>query len=138
MAKYFYVYNIAGVEDSIVKMFNTDTGAMGEKSVKKDRMDGFIDGIKTSGFVLNKELADADVAEAEAKRVLAEKMTAYQAARDDYHSKSETLKKVKAMVIIVLKLESFATMKCMSCKQVLRKEKAQRNLHAVCLSQNLI
>lgn len=92
----FYVYNIAGVEDSIVKMFNTDTGAMGEKSVKKDRMDGFIDGIKTSGFVLNKELADADVAEAEAKRVLAEKMTAYQAARDDYHSKSETLKKVKA------------------------------------------
>jgi len=91
MAKYFYVYNIAGVEDSIVKMFNTDTGAMGEKSVKKDRMDGFIDGIKTSGFVLNKELADA-----EAKRVLAEKMTAYQAARDDYHNKSETLKKVKA------------------------------------------
>ena len=84
MAKYFYVYNIAGVEDSIVKMFNTDTGAMGEKS------------IKTSGFVLNKELADADVAESEAKRVLAEKMTAYQAARDDYHNKSETLKKVKA------------------------------------------
>ena len=33
MSKYFYVYNIAGVEDSIVKMFNTDTGAMGEKSV---------------------------------------------------------------------------------------------------------
>lgn len=57
---------------------------------------GFIDGIKTSGFVLNKELADADVAEAESKRVLAEKMTAYQAARDDYHNKSETLKKVKA------------------------------------------
>lgn len=25
MAKYFYVYNIAGVEDSVVKMFNTDT-----------------------------------------------------------------------------------------------------------------
>ena len=96
MAKYFYVYNIAGVEDCIVKMFNTDTGAMGEKSVKNDRMDGFIDGIKTSGFVLNKELADADVAEAEAKRVLAEKMTAYQAARDDYHNKSEALKKVKA------------------------------------------
>ena len=47
-------------------------------------------------------------------------------------------KLVNAMVIIVLKLESFATMKCMSCKQVLRKEKAQRNLHAVCLSQNLI
>lgn len=87
MAKYFYVYNIAGVEDSVVKMFNTDTGAMGEKSVKKDRMDGFIDGIKTSGFVLNKELAEADVAE---------KMTSYQAARDDYHNKSETLKKVKA------------------------------------------
>ena len=96
MAKYFYVYNITGVEDSIVKMFNTDTGAMGEKSVKSDRMEGFIDGIKTSGFVLNKELADADVAEAEAKRVLAEKMTAYQAARDDYHNKSEILKKVKA------------------------------------------
>lgn len=42
-------------------MFNTDTGAMGEKSVKKDRMDGFIDGIKTSGFVLNKELADVGI-----------------------------------------------------------------------------
>lgn len=96
MAKYFYVYDIVGVEDSVVKMFNTDTGAMGEKRVKKDRMDGFIDGIKTSGFVLNKELADADVAEAEAKRVLAEKMAAYQAARDDYHNKNETLKKVKA------------------------------------------
>ena len=52
MAKYFYVYNIAGVEDSIVKMFNTDTGAMGEKSVKKDRMDGFIDGIKKVFFVV--------------------------------------------------------------------------------------
>ena len=43
-----------------------------------------------------KQLAEADVAEAEAKRVLAEKMTSYQAARDDYHNKSETLKKVKA------------------------------------------
>lgn len=52
--------------------------------------------IKASGFVPNKEMADADVAEGEAKRVLAEKMTAYQAARDDYHNKSETLKKVKA------------------------------------------
>lgn len=49
-----------------------------------------------SGFVLNKELAEADVAEAEAKRVLEKKMTAYQVARDDYHSKNETLKKVKA------------------------------------------
>lgn len=65
MAKYFYVYNIVGVEDSIVKMFNTDTGAMGEKKIKKDRIDDFIDGIKMSGFVLNKELAEADVAEAE-------------------------------------------------------------------------
>nr|DAN21670.1 MAG TPA_asm: hypothetical protein [Bacteriophage sp.]DAZ63148.1 MAG TPA: hypothetical protein [Caudoviricetes sp.] len=42
------------------------------------------------------------------------------------------------MVITVLKLESFATMKYMSCKQVLRKEKAQRNLHAVCLNRNII
>ena len=96
MAKYFYVYNIAGVEDSIVKMFNTETNTVGEKSVPKNRIDGFIDGIKISGFVLNKELAEADVAESEAKRVLAEKMTAYQAARDDYHNKNEALKKVKA------------------------------------------
>ncbi len=96
MAKYFYVYNIVGVEDSIVKMFNTDTGAMGEKKIKKDRIDDFIDGIKVSGFVLNKELAEADVAEAEAKRVLEKEMTAYQAARDNYHSKSEALKNVKA------------------------------------------
>lgn len=96
MSKYFYVYNIAGVEDSIVKMFNTDTGAMGEKSVKKDRMDGFIDGIKTSGFVLNKELAEADVAEGEAKRILAEKMSDYHAARDCYSEKADVLKRVKA------------------------------------------
>lgn len=96
MAKYFYVYNIVGVEDSIVKMFNTDTGAMGEKKIKKDRIDDFIDGIKMSGFVLNKELAEADVAEAEAKRVLEKKMTAYQVVCDDYHNKSEALKKVKA------------------------------------------
>lgn len=96
MAKYFYVYNIAGVEDSIVKMFNTDTSAMGEKSVKKNRIDGFVDGLKASGYQLNNELADADVAEGEAKRILAEKMTAYQAARDDYHNKNEILKKVKA------------------------------------------
>ena len=96
MAKYLYVYNIVGVEDSIVKMFNTETGAVGEKSIQKDRIDGFVDGIKASGYQLNEELADADVAEGEAKRILAEKMTAYQAARDDYHNKSETLKKVKA------------------------------------------
>lgn len=96
MAKYFYVYNIVGVEDSIVKMFNTDTGAMCEKSVPKDRIDGFVDGIKASGYQLNEKLADADVAEGEAKRILADKMTAYQVARDDYHNKSETLKKVKA------------------------------------------
>lgn len=37
MAKYFYVYSIAGAADSIVKMFNTETGAVGEKSVPKDR-----------------------------------------------------------------------------------------------------
>ena len=42
MAKYFYVYNIVGVEDSIVKMFNTETGAVGEKSIQKDRIDGFV------------------------------------------------------------------------------------------------
>ncbi len=96
MAKYFYVYNIVGVEDSIVKMFNTETGSVGEKSIPKDRIDGFVDGIKASGYQLNEELADADVAEGEAKRILAEKMTAYQAARDDYHNKNEILKKVKA------------------------------------------
>lgn len=96
MAKYFYVYNVAGAADSIVKMFNTETGTVGEKSVPKNRIDGFIDGIKASGYQLNKELAEADVAEGEAKRILAEKMTAYHAARDCYSEKSETLKKVKA------------------------------------------
>ena len=58
MAKYFYVYSIAGAADSIVKMFNTETGAVGEKSVPKDRIDGFVDGIKASGYQLNKELAE--------------------------------------------------------------------------------
>lgn len=65
MAKYFYVYSIVGGTDSIVKMFNTETGAVGEKSVKKDRIDGFVDGLKASGYQLNNELADADVAEGE-------------------------------------------------------------------------
>lgn len=96
MAKYFYVYSVAGGADSIVKMFNTDTGAVGDKIVPKDRIDGFIDGIKASGFVLNKELAEADVAEGEAKRILAEKMNDYHAARDAYSIASDTLKKVKA------------------------------------------
>ena len=96
MAKYFYVYSIAGVADSIVKMFNTETGAVGEKSVPKDRIDGFVDGLMASGFILNDELADADVAEGEAKRILAEKMSDYHAARDCYSEKSEALKKVKA------------------------------------------
>ena len=96
MAKYFYVYSVAGTADSIVKMFNTETGAVGEKPVPSDRIDGFVDGIKASGFQLNKELAEADVAEGEAKRILAEKMSDYQAARDCYHEKNEILKKVKA------------------------------------------
>lgn len=95
MAKYFYVYSIAGTTDSIVKMYNTETGVTAEKSVPKNRMDGFIDGIKISGFTLNKELAEADVAEREGKRVLAERMNAYHAARDDYSKAFDTLKSVK-------------------------------------------
>lgn len=121
MAKYFYVYNIVGVEDSIVKMFNTETGAVGEKSIQKDRIDGFVDGIKASGYQLNEELADADVAEGEAKRILAEKMTAYQAARDDYHNKSETLKKVKAKYFKLFLMQTkvdFCDAICRVCERI--------------------
>ena len=42
------------------------------------------------------ELAEADVAEGEAKRILAEKMSDYHAARDCYSEKADVLKRVKA------------------------------------------
>lgn len=96
MAKYFYVYSAAGATDSIVKMLYTETGTVSEQVIGNSYVDGFVKGLKASGFVLNDELAEAGIAEAEAKRILEEKITAYQAACDDYHSKSETLKKVKA------------------------------------------
>ena len=95
MAKYFYVYSKQGTADSIVKMFNGETGASGEKYIAQNNIAGFVDGLKTSGFVLNQELAKADVGEAEAKRVLAEKMADYHAARDTYAKAAERLKKIK-------------------------------------------
>lgn len=103
MAKYFYVYSVAGGADSIVKMFNTETCTVGERVVEKNRIDGFVDGLKASGYVLNKELADADVAEGEAKRVLAEKMTAYHEARDTYSEAKTNLTKVMAKYNITIK-----------------------------------
>ena len=103
MAKYFYVYSVVGAADSIVKMFNTETGAVGEKPVPKDRIDGFVDGIKASGFQLNKELAEADVAEQEAKRKLAETMDAYHKARDEYSTAKAELTKVMAKYNITIK-----------------------------------
>lgn len=103
MAKYFYIYNVKGTSDQIVKMYNTEAVIDGtkqtyssEKRVSKNDVNGFVAGIEASGFVGNKELADAEVAEGEAKRILAEKMSDYQAARDCYHEKNEALKKVKA------------------------------------------
>ena len=103
MAKYFYIYNVAGSKDAIVRMYNTEAvkdgkvyTAFADKVVSADKIDGFVDGIKASGFVGNKELADAEVAEQEAKRILAEKMNAYHEARDAYSEAADNLKKVKA------------------------------------------
>lgn len=50
MAKYFYVYSIAGAADSIVKMFNTETGAVGESLCRR-----------TASTDLSMELRQADI-----------------------------------------------------------------------------
>lgn len=104
MAKYFYIYNVAnGTTNTVVKMYNTEAVKDGKKYtatadrvVSADKINGFIDGIKASGYVGNKELAEVEIAELEAKRVLAEKMNAYHAARDAYSEAADALKKVKA------------------------------------------
>ena len=49
-----------------------------------------------AGFQLNQELANADTAEQEAKRILAAKMADYHAARDAYAEAADNLKKVNA------------------------------------------
>lgn len=109
MAKYFYVYEIAGSPaDRIVKMFNTDSIVNGkrgtyiaEKKVASSDLQGFTSGIKAAGFQLNQELANADTAEQEAKRILATKMADYHAARDAYAEAADNLKKVNAKFGIV-------------------------------------
>ena len=45
---------------------------------------------------MNPELANADIAEREAKRILAAKMADYHAARDAYAEAADNLKKVNA------------------------------------------
>ena len=101
MAKYFYVYSNGA--NRIVKMYNTDfivngqkDTYIGEKEVDEENLKGFCDGIKASGYVANKELADADINEQRAKVELAKKMTEYHAARDAYSEAADILKKVKA------------------------------------------
>lgn len=104
MAKYFYIYNVAdGTTNAVVRMYNTEAvkdgkkyTASADKVVSADNIDGFIEGIKASGFVGNKELAEVEIAELEAKRILAEKMNAYHEARDAYSEAADNLKKVKA------------------------------------------
>lgn len=104
MAKYFYVYNVAdGTTNAVVKMYNTEAvkdgkayTASADKVISADKIDGFVEGIKASGYVGNKELAEAEITEQEAKRVLAEKMNAYHEARDSYSEAADNLKKVKA------------------------------------------
>lgn len=109
MAKYFYVYHVNdGTIDCIVKMFNTDSVVNGKKStyiaekkVASSDLQGFTSGIKAAGFQLNQELANADTAEQEAKRILAAKMADYHAARDAYAEAADNLKKVNAKFGIV-------------------------------------
>lgn len=104
MAKYFYVYHVNdGTTDRIVKMFNTDSVVNGkkgtyiaEKKVASSDLQAFTSGIKAAGFQLNQELANADIAEREAKRILAAKMADYHAARDAYAEAADNLKKVNA------------------------------------------
>jgi len=109
MAKYFYVYEIAGSPaDRMVKMFNTESVIddkkstyIAEKKVAYKDLQGFTSGIKAVGFQLNPELANADIAEQEAKRILAAKMADYHAARDAYAEAADNLKKVNAKFGIV-------------------------------------
>lgn len=103
MAKYFYVYVENGSTDRIVRMYNTEAikdgkkyTAMADKVVPAANIEGFVEGIKASGYIANKELAEFETKEIDAKRVLAEKMAAYHEARDAYSEAADNLKKVKA------------------------------------------
>lgn len=101
MAKYFYVYSSG--KNRIVKMYNTEAVINGvkqtyiaDKEVSEENLAGFLEGIKVSGYVGNRELADADIAANQAKNILAKKMTEYHDARDTYSQAADTLKKVEA------------------------------------------
>lgn len=101
MAKYFYVYSSG--KNRIVKMYNTEAVIndvkqtyIADKEVSEENLAGFLEGIKASGYVGNRELADADIAANQAKNILAKKMTEYHDARDTYSQAADTLKKVEA------------------------------------------
>ena len=51
MAKYFYVYSAAGATDSIVKMLYTETGTVSKQVIGNSYVDGFVKGLKASGFL---------------------------------------------------------------------------------------
>lgn len=109
MAKYFYVYHVNdGTTDCIVKMFNTDSVVNGKRGLisLRKRLHPVICRVlpvasRRQVFQLNQELANADTAEQEAKRILAAKMADYHAARDAYAEAADNLKKVNAKFGIV-------------------------------------
>ncbi len=97
MAKYFYVYEKDdGTTNRVVKMFNGDNGAVADRVLPKEKVEGFCEGLSVIGFERNNELAEADTKEILAKEYLAEKMNEYHAARDAYTVAADNLKKMKA------------------------------------------
>lgn len=96
MAKYFYVYdNGEETTDCIVKMFNGDNGAVVEKVLPKDKVEGFCEGLSLNDFNRSDELANADMKEVIAKAELVEKMNAYHVAKNAYNEANNALKMVK-------------------------------------------
>lgn len=96
MAKYFYVYEKGNEStDCIVKMFNGDNGAVVEKVIPKEKVEGFCEGLMINDFQRSNELASADMREVIAKEDLVEKMNEYHAAKDTYTEANNALKKVK-------------------------------------------
>lgn len=96
MSKYFYVYdNGEDTTECIVKMFNGDNGAVVEKVLPKDKVEGFCEGLILNDFSRNDELVNADMKEVIAKAELVEKMNAYHLAKDAYNEANNELKKVK-------------------------------------------
>ena len=100
MAKFFYVYSENGNNDIyMVKMYNGAKCVT--KEISAEKVDGFRSGLSVSDFIESRELAEADVAESNAREVLEEKQAEYYAARSAYETAAAKLKKVKEQLGLI-------------------------------------